>query len=69
MSGQHSSLQASVTWKKSCTRVGPANGSAWQEAGEEKMQAGVTQLKTTRAGSQMEELNTKNIEVKKNKPG
>lgn len=53
MSGQHSPLQVSMTWKKSCKRVGPANGSAWEEAGEEKMQAAVIQLKATWAGPEM----------------
>lgn len=39
--------------------MGPASGSAW----EEKMQAGVTQFKTTWAGPEMEELNAKKNEA------
>lgn len=65
MSGQHSSLQVSMTWKKSCKGMEPANGSAWEEAGEEKMQTGVdttqNNLSWPRNGY-VEELNAKNIE-------
>lgn len=65
MSGQHSSLQVSMTWKKLCKRMGPANGSAWEEAGKEKMRAEVDTTPNNSSwprNGYMKELNAKNIE-------